>query len=210
MHSQYRNSHWSIKMVCALFIVGLVSCGGSEKQTAPSVYTEIPQDMVTTMPYSTLSPLTSAKCYGLFVDARNKDYFTIVRPGTINRSMVMYEFIVGEPITITATVLVFGEGGLVLNTHRNALRDYTITIVDRQGQSVPATDEGRRNSEAGSSSIGGIVVDQNGPRMQSFRIDKWFDLSNPGYYTLSLTRTVYVSGTPEEITGNPVTIHIVP
>ena len=72
------------------------------------------------------------------------------------------------------------------------------------------TDEGRRHSGAGSSSIGGIVVDQSGPRMQSFRIDEWFDFSNSGFYTLILTRTVYVSGAPDEITGNPVTIHIVP
>jgi|GEM_PF-4147475 len=162
---------------------------------------------------STLSP---PGCFGLFVDMKDRFADTMMysvnsrwRNGVHLRQRV-YEFSLGEPITVTVAVLMFGEGDLVL-IKGNILREYRITIVDSHGQEMPMTSEGEHylwNDR--SSERGGYVVDQNTLSMESFQINKWFDLSSTGSYTLTLTREVFISGKSYEATGNPVGFEIEP
>jgi hypothetical protein len=84
-----------------------------------------------------------------------------------------------------------------------------MSIVDHRGREVPRTEEGERIPDRGPR-IGGIAVDCNTPLSESFRIDEWFDLSLRGAYTLTLRRTVWISGKPHDVTGNAVVISIWP
>ncbi len=198
-----------------LSILASVSCNGAQGTTvpalAPSPCDETPLATATKAPQASL---TSPECYGLFVDMKDKSggKFTGVverQRGGIPLLQRAYIYAVGDPITVTAAVVVFGEGELVLGMC-NILRDYTITLVDREGQDVAVTDEWTRARNAITPCIGGIVVDRNTPYVESFSIEQWFDLSSTGMYTLTMSREVVVSGSPQEIRGNPVILIIRP
>jgi len=158
-----------------------------------------PSVVVETSPTVT-SALPPAHCFGLFValDDHDPDSITFQR------------YRVGEPISVTVTVLVFDAGHLLL-TEGRFWRDYTISVTDRQGHSLPMTEYGQRiTNNDRSPNIGGIRVDRDTPYRVQFRIDKWFDFSHPGVYTINLTRRVWVAGAAQTITGNTVSISIIP
>ena len=176
--------------LCVLIIV--VGCSQSPTQPAAVYVTPHP---------SAAATLPPAGCFGLFV--AGVDRYTEHAP-------FQPRYIVGEPITVTATVLVFDEGHLILTTGR-ILNDYTISVTDRQGQPLPLTKQGRHitGTDHGPN-IGGILVEHDTPYTAIFRIEEWFDFSHTGVYTLNLTRRVWVAGVAQTITGNTVSISIIP
>jgi len=111
----------------------------------------------------------------------------------------------GVPILVTTTLLVLSEGEatIVYESYGNPMAEYSYTLVDEQGQSVPLTDEGRRYQSAKRSHMAS-VVQQDQPWRRTFQIDAFFELSQPGTYTLTLAQDVWTSEQIEVI-GKPVT-----
>jgi hypothetical protein len=116
-----------------------------------------------------------------------------------------------EPITITATVVVINMDGGKISLDRGGdtpLARYEIVVLNEQGELVPHTSEGIRLMAAGSHHMLS-EIDQHNPAHEAFRIDTWFDLSQPGKHTLILTRPAWI---PKAImlTSNPVTFTRLP
>ncbi len=116
-----------------------------------------------------------------------------------------------ESITVTATVVLIDMDGNKISLDRGGdtpLARYQIVVLDEQGEIVLQTPEGWRLVAAGRHHMS-YSVDQDSPEQESFRIDTWFDLSQPGKYTLILTRPAWI---PQAImlTSNPVTFTRLP
>lgn len=81
-------------------------------------------------------------------------------------------------------------------------------VLDELGELVPQTAEGYGLVATGRHHMS-YPVDQDSPDQESFRVDTWFELSNPGEYTLVLARPAWI---PKAIilTSNPVTFTRLP
>jgi hypothetical protein len=192
-----------------IIIVGLVACNnsldsGNQAQTPCTTSLETGCESTKTSAIE----LTSPKCYGLFVDVSKAPY-TYARSGSSGRLTTEYRFVAGEPITVTAIVLVFGEGELIVVDRMSPLRNYKMKITDSHNRQMPLTKEGERVVSTGISARGGIIIDQTGPLIEPFRIDEWFDLG-PEQYTLIISREVWVSNTLTIVQGNPVLLDVRP
>ncbi len=194
-----------------LIAVCLVACGQSkttfEADTWPTCDSAIP-----IKPDATCTPLpsitsTTPACVGLFVGMLDRYSLSSGWPvRSFERDGIWfnqreYLFELGEPITVTTAVLVLGPGQMGVGATFPP-RDFDMEIVDQHGHSVPLTEEGERLFARSVLSLKGYVIDQNTPFLTTFRIDEWFDLSQPGTYTMTLTRVR--QGPPSEITGNSV------
>ena len=216
MYGQSAIKRWEVVTVLVLFI--LVSCGPAADTTRVPESAS-PRIVATTTPEPKLEP---PGCYGLFVDVEDNyvdptvssPYFSmyplaIKERGGLQFSPRLYVFDAGEPIVVHTAIVVLGEGGLVV-VLGNLLRRYEMTIVDQQGGVLAMTEKGEQAAGKDVPNIGGNLVDRDTPHMEIFRIDEWFDLSRPGFYTLTLSTEIYISGEPYQVTGNPVMIKINP
>ena len=155
-----------------------------------------------------------AQCFGLYVDMEDHDFGMPGYGGQVTRAYAdqqvkqrLYQFEAGRPITITATLLVFGPDTLNYPISSPRL-DYQISIVDdANGNEVARTVEFQVPGRHPGIRTGPLVT-QYSPYMERFAIDSWFDLAENHQYTLHLTRTVYISDTEVYVGGNPVIFHI--
>jgi len=133
----------------------------------------------------------------------------------------------GDPITVTATTMAYDirtpGAENISDSHFSPVyssRTFEFVLVDGQGQAVHMTEEGDRLRPVGASRLV-VRLDRDSPHLESFRIDTWFELSEPGTYTLTLKQYMgypkTVGKTPEEtemgeieIVGNPVTFTRLP
>jgi hypothetical protein len=133
----------------------------------------------------------------------------------------------GDPIIVTATTVSYDirvPGAENISDARfspeYSSRLFEFVLVDGQGQAVPMSEEGNR-LRLGSTSRLVVTLDRGSPHPESFRIDSWFELSEPGTYTLTLKQyrlfPKTFGETPEEtemgqieIVGNPVTFTRLP
>jgi hypothetical protein len=120
----------------------------------------------------------------------------------------------GEPITVTATVSVLNDTNVGFDYNRRSI-NFELRVIDEQGQAVSMTKSGTnalgsfRNSYIPS---WGISPDK--PFQEVFRIDTWFELSEPGTYTLTVKKRLRVGEATEfgyvEVIGNPVSFTRLP
>lgn len=113
----------------------------------------------------------------------------------------------GAPITVTATILVLDDGEVTI-TFGNPLRDFEFVFDNDRNENVSLTEEGIRIRYARFARIQD-TFDRDTQWQRSFRIDEWFELSEPDTYTLTLKREVWTDEAVEVI-GNPVTFTRLP
>lgn len=114
----------------------------------------------------------------------------------------------GEPIIITATISVLDDTDVGFSRYNPHL-NFELYITDAQGEIVQMTEDGITTMGARTSFLEqGIYPDQ--PFQEVFRIDTWFELSEPGTYTLTVQKRLEIHDkeTNEfgyvEIVGEPV------
>ncbi len=157
----------------------------------------------------------NTQCFGLFVDMQDRDLGMPGYGGRITQTydhktvrQRVYMFEAESPITVTATLLVFGSGALQFPISDTRL-DYQISVTDDGGNEITKTPAARIPGRHPGVTSGPIVT-QYSPYMETFAIDEWFDLSAGQSYTLHVSRTVYISNTAVYVEGNPVIFHIYP
>lgn len=149
----------------------------------------------------------SSGCYGLYVSLTDRSMVSVMRPDN-GYLFARGPYDLGEPITVTTAIVVLGEGSLLLPEGFNPARDYNITLVemDRHAR-VPVMVETERQGEQ-ESEAAWLIVDQNNPYVESFRIDEWFEFPDVGVYELTVTRIACISDTLRELSGNPVVFEV--
>lgn len=185
-----------VLVLCLLSVV--VGCGRLSHPVTPSETLVLSTALTSPIAKPTLPPTC---CYGMFVT---------IGESQLSADYIVQPYIVGDPITVTTTVLVFDEGRLRLPTGR-FLNGYTLSVTDRQGHQLPMTAEGKRWTKSGDNgTTNRVFVERNSPHTVAFRIDEWFDFSHTGVYTLTVGREAWIGDTSQIITGNTVLIFIRP
>jgi len=112
----------------------------------------------------------------------------------------------GEVITVTASVSVQDGIQLWAPYESSPLKNFEVEIIDGHGQHVPLTEEGLIEV-----ATGGRLVYQDYPFEESFQLDKWFMVSKPDTYTLTVTyRAVNDFSEKVEVIGKPVIFERLP
>lgn len=99
----------------------------------------------------------------------------------------------GEPVTVTAMISVHNDIRLDTSDWCDTLSNYETTLVDEQGQDVPWTG-------VGGTGVGCrfyAEISRNHPFTESFQLNKYFVLSEPGTYTLTMKKYVGTWGSEE-------------
>jgi hypothetical protein len=119
-------------------------------------------------------------------------------------------YVPGEPITVTATMLVLNDEARVgVTRDRRSNLSFELDIVDERGQPVQRTEAGIAVLNI-KPDLTSVIVSSDKPFQESYRIDTWFELSEPGVYTLTVRNTtvrVSQAGTMigfAEVIGDPV------
>ncbi len=109
-----------------------------------------------------------------------------------------------EPITVTAIVSVLNDAHLTSPYYASPMKNFRVSLVDEWGQSVPLTEKGS-TEKWGPSFRMPMSITRDHPFEETFRIDNWFELSEPGTYTLTVTKNVR-NWTPViiKVIGNPI------
>lgn len=217
--------HESAKIVLVLFVVGLVSCKGLMEPawpvatTVPSLgqpvavgtgWSQTREATATKYPVQTPSPeptLTPPKCVGLFLKMQDKysnspEAFTYTTSVNGKPSMQrIYQFGVGEPITVTTVLLVSGEGEFTLFPW-NLDDVFSMTLVNSLGQTRE-----RRMGGGSDRASWPQLVDHDHPRFRDLQIND-LDVLPAGNYTLTLTYSILILDERYTVTGNPVLFQI--
>jgi hypothetical protein len=110
-----------------------------------------------------------------------------------------------QPITVTAKLVVLNDVRVSIARNRRSSLNFELDIVDGRGKAIQRTEEGMAMLNIKPALVDTVVsLDQ--PFQESFRIDKWFDLSQPDTYTLTVKQVVRFWEPAEviEAVGNPV------
>lgn len=186
-------------VILALLVSGLVSCSSvmrENEQTEPLDSESAPR--ISTAESSGPTAI-APKCYGLFAHLETRPHRE-AESQVLERAGIFYGYDVGQPITATVAVVVFGEGRIFLPIVHRGLGAWHIIITDPQG-------EEREVYHLAEGSVSNGWASQNAPYVRTFALDDYFDLSDPGWYTLTVTRSVYLPSDYEiahEIASNPV------
>ncbi len=99
------------------------------------------------------------------------------------------DYSVGEPITVTASLLALKADPPYIKFYENRRSNWNfkIAILNERNELIPLTEEGiLDNLSRGAYRETGVEL--GNPYIESQRIDRWFDLSETGVYTLRPVR----------------------
>jgi len=108
----------------------------------------------------------------------------------------------GEPVTVTTMISVHDDTRLGASDWCDILSNYEIDLINEQGQAVSWTGVGG----AGAGCRFFAEISRNHPFTESFQLNQYFRLSEPGTYTLTMQKYVWISGTERSfaLTAGPV------